>query len=178
MEKSIIEIESKIENIVNLNDNTTANANANDTPHQGNSTSITGKSKLKSLFDEIDNSKKKKGKTQPTKPKFKQMNVDIPGLGKSSYSTTGFKGLTNFGNICYSNVVMQCLISLKEFANMLNIIFKKIEEQDEIEKYYPVFYNLVKILQYYKSIIFNLFMYFSQKYKSCFKSYKIYRKYV
>jgi ubiquitin C-terminal hydrolase len=137
------------------------------------------KSNLRSLFDEIeiDNKKKNKKKgdlhnknntkenvankngsniksTKTTKPKFLDMNLEIPGLGIETFSKNKlsvFKGLSNYGNNCYSNVVMQCLISLKEFVSMLNQAFKYVEEDNDAEKQFPIFYNLVKIMNYYNS---------------------------
>lgn len=145
------------------------------------------KSKLKGLFDEIDSNKKKskikgkasssgngkstssssyriktevdpeKYKTKPTKPDFTKQILES-GITGLNIGEMQYKGLTNFGNICYSNVIMQCLIGLKEFVSMLNIIFKKMEDLEdiEIEKEYKVLYNLVKIMNYYQSrIIFR-----------------------
>lgn len=120
------------------------------------------KKNLKGLFDEMDaekyKSKKNKngvnGKTKATKPDFpseiQSVQNGIYGMGLTS--SNQYKGLTNYGNTCYSNVVMQCLISLKEFHNMLNTLFKKIEDFDTIEYDYPILFNLVKIMNYYQSI--------------------------
>ena len=108
---------------------------------------------LKDIFEEMDIKKKKK--TKPTKPKFTDMNDNlIIGIGKDKYNKYGsssndFKGLNNLGNICYSNVVMQCLISLKEFMTMLNSINKKIEHEDDIDKLFPIFHNVLNIMNYY-----------------------------
>jgi len=153
--------------------------NANTITGSENNTCSTASSSkpngLKSLLAEMDLNDKKKKKKQnlgnnrnkpgPTKPKFVDFNNDIVGLGKTSTSMiSAFKGLTNYGNICYSNVVMQCLISLKEFVNMLNVVFSKIEAEDDIDKTFPILYNLVKIMSFYNSK-FNLFMsQYSKKY--------------
>ena len=156
-----------------LEKNDTHSITANNT-NNTNITKDTGKSKLKGLFEQIDLKKPKKKntitdknlknkkerinydieyKTKPTKPDFTAQFIEsgMIGLNLSSNSNNQYKGLTNFGNICYSNVVMQCLISLKEFLSMLNIIFKKMEELDNIQNDYPVLYNLVKIMSYYQS---------------------------
>jgi hypothetical protein len=140
------------------------------------------KSKLKGLFDEMDSSKKKskgkgskndkngnlvssyriktevdpsKYKTKPTKPDFSAQIIESGITGLNLNSEIQYKGLTNYGNICYSNVIMQCVIGLKEFVNMLNIIFKKMEDLDNIENEYPVLFNLVKIMNYYQSRKFS-----------------------
>jgi ubiquitin carboxyl-terminal hydrolase 36/42 len=107
---------------------------------------------LKGLFDEIDKNKKKgqgkktdddKYKTKPTKPNF----PNIVGLNNTSIQ---YKGLTNYGNICYSNVVMQCLNALKEFYTLLKNIFSTIEELDSIEEDYPILFNMVKLMSLYE----------------------------
>jgi ubiquitin C-terminal hydrolase len=112
------------------------------------------KSKLKGLFDDMDKKKQRKGqgikleeekyKTKPTKPNFQN---HIIGVGNNQY-----KGLNNNGNICYSNVVMQCLVALKEFTTMLKNIFEKVENNDSVISDYPMLYNLVKVMTFYESI--------------------------
>lgn len=140
------------------------------------------KGKLKNLFDQIDNENKKlklnknkknektkiisnsnsnknsqdnseKYKTKPTKPDFTQQFIEhgILGLNLKDESNQ-YKGLINFGNICYSNVTIQCLNALKEFVYMLNTIYKRIEDLDKIDSDYPVLCNLVKIMNYYQGI--------------------------
>jgi ubiquitin C-terminal hydrolase len=118
------------------------------------------KSKLKGLFDQMDLGKKKQGqgiktdeekyKTKPTKPNFG--NTNVIGITKQS---TQYKGLINYGNICYSNVVMQCLNGLKEFVNLLKKVFAKVEDFDTIEEDYPILYNMVKLMSFYESKILN-----------------------
>jgi ubiquitin C-terminal hydrolase len=110
------------------------------------------KSKLKGLFDSMDNKRKGQGikteeekfKTKPTKPIFD----GVTGLNTNSNQ---YKGLINYGNICYSNVVMQCLVALKEFIQMLKNIFIKIEDIDNNENDYPILYNIVKAAYFYES---------------------------
>jgi ubiquitin C-terminal hydrolase len=138
------------------------------------------KNKLKDLFNTIDKTKQnikqnnskqsnkkidtKKNqkqyeeyekKTKPTKPDFTQQYLEngLIGLNQKNSFDTQYKGLTNFGNICYSNVVFQCLISLKEFVNMLKDIYEKLIQVEEInmDKIFPVFSHLVKIQNYYES---------------------------
>jgi ubiquitin C-terminal hydrolase len=112
---------------------------------------------LKGLFDDIDKSKKlKQGKkteedkykTKPTKPDFGK--GGIVGISGGSFGAQ-YKGLTNYGNICYSNVVMQCLNALKEFFTLLKGIFNGVEELDSIEDDYPILYNMVKLMSLYES---------------------------
>ncbi len=79
-----------------------------------------------------------------------------------------YKGLNNYGNMCYSNVIMQCMVSINEFVEMLNSIYDKVESDDylylnengnvsDLSFRYPVLYNLVKTMNYYQSN--NLFFY-------------------
>jgi ubiquitin C-terminal hydrolase len=131
------------------------------------------KSKLKGLFDDIDKSKKKLGqgkktddekfKTKPTKPNFDTI------IGISNKGSTQYKGLTNYGNICYSNVVMQCLNALKEFSSLLKEIFTTIEDLDSIEEDYPILYNMVKLISLYES---KILIKFSKEYCLGVKSHK------
>src|SRR4051812_40007852 len=105
------------------------------------------KSSLKNLFEEIDLSKKKpcqgkkndeeKYKTKPTKPDFGKPKNSI--IGIKATTSSQYKGLTNYGNICYSNVVMQCLNGIKEFSSLLKETFTTIEDLDSIEDY-PILY--------------------------------------
>jgi ubiquitin C-terminal hydrolase len=96
-------------------------------------------------------------KTKPTKPDFSQQFIDSGISGpiglskKNSNESMQYKGLTNFGNICYSNVVIQCLIALKEFVQMLNTIFDKLQDVDglDMNKNFPVLSHIVKIQNYY-----------------------------
>ena len=102
------------------------------------------------------------------------MRKNIPGLKKIEIESStnikkssigiNYKGLNNYGNMCYSNVIMQSLVSIEEFVEMLNQIYNKIESETEFFLYndtmnldlsfkYPVICNLVKIMNFYKSII-------------------------
>lgn len=98
-------------------------------------------------------------KTKPTKPDFSQQFIDngisaTVGLNnKLLNDSTQYKGLTNFGNICYTNVVIQCLIALKEFVQMLKSIFDKLQDVDglDMDKNFPVLSHIVKIQNYYES---------------------------
>ena len=95
---------------------------------------------LKDLFNEIDNDKKKKGKK--TKPNFDNIQNNI---------NNNFKGLKNFGNSCYSNVVIQILTSINEFLEILNKMYKIIENEDNLMFDYPILSRLQEIIKNYKS---------------------------
>ena len=95
---------------------------------------------LKDLFNEIDNDKKKKGKK--TKPNFDNIQNNI---------NNNFKGLKNFGNSCYSNVVIQILTSINEFLQIINKMYKIIENDDNLMLDYPILSRLQEIISSYKS---------------------------
>ena len=97
---------------------------------------------LKDLFNEIDNDKKKKGKK--TKPNFNNIQNNI------SYNNN-FKGLKNFGNSCYSNVVIQILTSINEFLQIINKMYKIIENDDNLMLDYQILLRLQEIIRNYKS---------------------------
>ncbi len=66
-----------------------------------------------------------------------------------------YKGLSNSGNnLCYSNAVMQSLVSCKEFHSILEIALKIIEEDETLFQDCPILFNLCKFLQFYKSTSF------------------------
>ena len=69
------------------------------------------KSGLAGLIEDLDKQNKKK-KTGKTKPNFNTFNQPYG-------QTESFKGLSNFGNACYSNVVIQILNSINEFVSLL-----------------------------------------------------------
>lgn len=95
---------------------------------------------LKELFDEIDDGKKKK-KGKKAKQKFNNFqNLD-----------NTFKGLKNFGNSCYSNVVIQILTSINELIEILNKIYKCVENEDDLMFDYPILSRLYEIINSYKS---------------------------
>lgn len=97
---------------------------------------------LKDLFNEIDNDKKKKGKKR--KPNFDNIQNNIS-------DNNNFKGLKNFGNSCYSNVVIQILTSINEFLEILNKMYNIIENEDNLMFDYPILSRLQEIIRSYKS---------------------------
>ena len=84
--------------------------------------------------------KRKKGKK--TKPNFDNIQNNI---------NNNFKGLKNFGNSCYSNVVIQILTSINEFLQILNKMYKIIENDDNLMFDYPILSRLQEIISSYKS---------------------------
>ena len=99
------------------------------------------KSKLASLFDEEDKNTKHI-KTKKTKPKFEQL---------YQVNSNSFKGLSNFGNACYSNVAIQILTSIDEFNISLQKAYKYIENENDLLETYPITSRLVEVIHYYKS---------------------------
>ena len=104
---------------------------------------------LKGLFEEIDAEKKKKknkknsDKNNKTKPDFSKYN-NINNI------SSGFKGLKNFGNSCYSNVVIQILTSIPEFLNALSKRYCIIENENDIFIDYPILSRIIEIISNYK----------------------------
>ena len=104
------------------------------------------KNGLAGLIEDLDKQKKKK-KTGKTKPVFNTF---------AQPPTESFKGLSNFGNACYSNVVIQILNSLNEFVSLLNKAYKIVENEDDLLVNYPILSRMVEILNCYKSnFIYN-----------------------
>lgn len=141
------------------------------------------KGKLKNIFDEMDKKTKikkvknesksiktntntnikskdrnykdyspSKFKTKSTKPDFTEQFIQY-GITGLNVKDNQYRGLTNFGNICYSNVIMQCLVSIKEFVTLINSIFKQVEDSEEVDQEYPILFNLVKIMSFYQGKI-------------------------
>ena len=104
------------------------------------------KNNLDSLFDEIDKEKKKKkkhNKNTKTKPNFNKITINN---NNNNYS---FKGLKNFGNSCYSNVIIQILSSIPEFTQILFKMYSLIENDDNIFNNYFILSRLVEIINNY-----------------------------
>ncbi|NCP89519.1 MAG: hypothetical protein GW827_04535, partial [Flavobacteriales bacterium] len=98
--------------------------------------------------DSIDSSYRKKRKMRKRKKVKKIL---------SQYSQ--FKGLDNFGNICYSNSLMQCFTNCKDLYNVLELLNNTIEtlyQFREVQEHYPVLYNLFNFMKAYKSNIINI----------------------
>ena len=107
------------------------------------------KSGLKALFEEMDAEKKKKknkkqndiNKNTKTKPDF----------SKISNISSDFKGLKNFGNSCYSNVIIQILTSIPEFINALYKRYTLVENENDLLIDYPILSRIIEIMSNYKS---------------------------
>lgn len=105
---------------------------------------------LAAIVESIEKDNKKK-KTKKTKPSFNTF--------QQTYAPTDtFKGLLNFGNACYSNVVIQILTSINEFVSVLFKVYKIIENEDDLFDSYPIISRMVEVINCYKSkiIIFKL----------------------
>lgn len=101
------------------------------------------KSKLANLLKDSN----KDNKTKSTKPK------ELIGFDFNKNSNKSFNGLANSGNLCFSNVIVQCLVACKEFYTILNQLYDdlyKLNSEGSIETEFYVIYNLYKCLEYYK----------------------------
>ena len=105
---------------------------------------------LKGLFEEIDAEKKKKKnkkkgeENSKTKPDFSKF------TNNKNYSSD-FKGLKNFGNSCYSNVVIQILTSIPEFINTLYKRYSLVENENDLFLDFPILSRVIEIISNYKS---------------------------
>ena len=109
---------------------------------------------LKGLLEEIDAEKKKK-KNKSKKNKEKNDNIKTkPDFSKNSNNiviSSDFKGLKNFGNSCYSNVIIQILTSIPEFVDVLYNRYSFIENEDDLFINYPILSRVIEIIANYKS---------------------------
>ena len=109
---------------------------------------------LKGLLEEIEAKKKKKknktkkqneaNKNTKTKPDFSKIsnNINI---------SSDFKGLKNFGNSCYSNVIIQILASIPEFIDVLYKRYSLVENENDLYVDYPILSRIIEITSNYKS---------------------------
>lgn len=102
---------------------------------------------LKQLIEKMDKEKKDK-RTQQAKITQKTK----PNYNSNSYqpTTLSFKGLTNFGNSCYSNVIIQCLASIKEFYTLLSSIYSQVENNSDLTSEFPFLSSIVEIVNLYQ----------------------------
>ena len=109
------------------------------------------KSGLKGLFEEIEAEKKKK-KNKNKKQKDTNNNQKTK---KEFYNninmSSDFKGLKNFGNSCYSNVIMQILTSIPEFIDVLYKRYSFVENENDLFLDYPILSRIIEIISNYKS---------------------------
>ena len=109
------------------------------------------KSGLKALFEEMDAEKKKK-KNKNKKQNDKNKNTKTkPDFSKISNISSDFKGLKNFGNSCYSNVIIQILTSIPEFINALYKRYTLVENENDLLIDYPILSRIIEIMSNYKS---------------------------
>lgn len=103
--------------------------------------------KLAALFEKGNKDSKIK-KTAPTKPNFSNSTTNNKGYYNKSNQ---FSGLTNFGNSCFSNVVIQSILSSIDFLERLSSVFLEIEtlEQKIIDSEFPAIYNLFQSMSFY-----------------------------
>ena len=106
---------------------------------------------LKGLMDEIEAEKKKKKnkknseKNTKTKPDFSKY------ANNSNNTSSDFKGLKNFGNSCYSNVIIQILTSIPDFLNILYKRYSFVENENDLFLDYPILSRIIEIISNYKS---------------------------
>jgi len=104
---------------------------------------------LKGLFEEIEAEKKKKKNKQ--KKQNNNNNKTKPKFSNISSSSSDFKGLKNFGNSCYSNVIIQILTSIPDFINVLYKRYSLVENEDDLFVDYPILSRVMEIMSNYKS---------------------------
>ena len=105
---------------------------------------------LKGLFEEIAAEKKKK-KNKQKKQNDSNNNKTKPKFSNISNGSSDFKGLKNFGNSCYSNVIIQILTSIPDFINVLYKRYNLIENEDDLFVDYPILSRVIEIMSNYKS---------------------------
>lgn len=108
------------------------------------------KSGLKGLFEEIEAEKKKK-KNKPKKKNDSNNNKTKPKFSNISNESSDFKGLKNFGNSCYSNVIIQILTSIPDFINVLYKRYTLVENENDLFVDYPILSRVIEIISNYKS---------------------------
>ena len=111
------------------------------------------KSGLKGLFEEIEAEKKKK-KNKPKKKNDSNNNKTKPkfsNISNESSESSDFKGLKNFGNSCYSNVIIQILTSIPDFINVLYKRYTLVENENDLFVDYPILSRVIEIISNYKS---------------------------
>ena len=108
------------------------------------------KSGLKGLFEEIEAEKKKK-KNKQKKKNDSNNNKTKPKFSNISNESSDFKGLKNFGNSCYSNVIIQILTSIPDFINVLYKRYTLVENENDLFVDYPILSRVIEIISNYKS---------------------------
>ena len=109
---------------------------------------------LKGLFEEMDAEKKKKKNKKNTDKNTNKGNKTKPDFSKFSNNnnySSDFKGLKNFGNSCYSNVVIQILTSIPDFLNILSKRYSIVENDNDLYLDYPILSRILEVISNYKS---------------------------
>ena len=109
------------------------------------------KSGLKALFEEMDAEKKKKKNKNKKQNDTNKNTKTKPDFSKMSNISSDFKGLKNFGNSCYSNVIIQILTSIPEFINALYKRYTLVENENDLLIDYPILSRIIEIMSNYKS---------------------------
>ena len=109
------------------------------------------KSGLKALFEEMDAEKKKKKNKNKKQNDINKNTKTKPDFSKISNISSDFKGLKNFGNSCYSNVIIQILTSIPEFINALYKRYTVVENENDLLIDYPILSRIIEIMSNYKS---------------------------
>ena len=109
------------------------------------------KSGLKALFEEMDAEKKKKKNKNKKQNDTNKNTKTKPDFSKISNISSDFKGLKNFGNSCYSNVIIQILTSIPEFINVLYKRYTLVENENDLLIDYPILSRIIEIMSNYKS---------------------------
>lgn len=105
---------------------------------------------LKALFEEMDAEKKKK-KNKKKENKNTKTKPDFSKYANNNNISSEFKGLKNFGNSCYSNVVMQILTSIPEFLDTLYKRYKLVEIENDLFSDYPILSRVMEVISNYKT---------------------------
>ena len=105
---------------------------------------------LKALFEEMDAEKKKK-KNKKKENKNTKTKPDFSKYANNNNLSSEFKGLKNFGNSCYSNVVMQILTSIPEFLDTLYKRYKLVEIENDLFSDYPILSRVMEVISNYKT---------------------------
>ena len=112
------------------------------------------KSGLKGLFEEMEAEKKKKKNKKNKNKDINNNNKTKPDFSKNFNNinvSSDFKGLKNFGNSCYSNVIIQILTSIPEFINVLYKRYSFVENEDDLFLDYPILSRVIEIMTNYKN---------------------------
>ena len=107
---------------------------------------------LKGLFEEMEaEKKKKKKKNKNNENKNTKTKPDFSKYANNNNISSDFKGLKNFGNSCYSNVVIQILTSIPEFLKTLYKRYSLVENENDLFSEYPILSRVMEVISNYKT---------------------------